>query len=118
MNRQTRRSWLIALIGIGVPCLVIQTTDQVSASRRQTRIDQAFQELSLAQVRLDESKTSATKSEGTRDAEQSLRDAITACHQTIRQRKAIPDWLRIPASIGWFLSFWGIVILAFKKQTS
>ena len=118
MNRQERRSWLIALIVIGVPCLVIQTTHQVSASRRQTRIDRAFQELSLAQSRLDESKTSARGHEATPDAEQFQRDAMSACGQAIRQATPIPGWLRIPASIGLFLSFWGIVILAFKKPTS
>lgn len=117
MNRQTRRSWLITLIVIGGPCLVIQTTHQVSASRRRTRIDRAFQELSLAKARLDESKTSGTESAGTRDAEQSLRDAMAACGQAIGQHTAIPEWLRIPTLIGWFLSFWGIVILAFKKPT-
>ena len=49
-------------------------------------------------------------------AEQSLRDAFSACRSALRREALVPDWLRIPSQIGGALAFGGFVILAFRHN--
>ena len=118
MTPDIRKRWLIRLLVVGIPCLAVQTVHQVAASRRQSAIERCFQELSLAQANLEKTRTSDLGSDAVRDGEQSLADAMSACHHAIQHAPLIRDWLRVPASIGFFFAFWGIVILAFKGAES
>ena len=109
---------MTALIVIGVPGVRIHTIHHVSESRRTKEADRSWKALRLAEAKLDELRASGIESEATRDAEQSLNTAMNAFDQAVGQPPFVPDWLRIPAGIGLFLSFWGVPVVAFRKDTS
>jgi len=108
----------ICLVSIGVPCLVVQTAHQIANFRRRSEIDRVFRDAEYARARLDQAKASGSGSGEVGAAQMALTEALSACLRMIEEPPFISNWFRVVTAGGFFVAFWGLVILVFKKKDS
>jgi hypothetical protein len=116
--KRKRRLLTIFLVSIGVPCLVVQTAHQIANFRRQSEIDRVFRDAENARARLDQAKAADSGPDEIGAAQMALTEALYACLRAMDEPRFISNWFRIVTAFGFFVAFWGLVILAFKKKDS